>query len=87
MSERICRDKCEGGFNKNGRPGPSDGRRAPDGSTSRTAIGSRVLFAAEELRLALLGASDKYNREWIREKRGYRTPEQVRRSIDPDAAA
>lgn len=37
----------------------------------------RYFATVEELRLALLEFKDKYNRQWLVEKHGYRTPAQV----------
>jgi len=43
----------------------------------------RYFATIEELRLALLGFMDKYNRQWRLEKHGYRTPAQVRADTRP----
>ena len=38
----------------------------------------RYFHTIEELRLALLQFRDTYNQEWLIERHGYKTPEQVR---------
>ena len=47
----------------------------------------RYFATIEELRLALLGFIDKYNRQWRLEKHGYRTPAQVRAAFEAEVAA
>jgi putative transposase len=47
----------------------------------------RYFATVEELRLALLEFKDKYNREWLVEKHGHRTPAQVRADFEAKVAA
>ena len=46
----------------------------------------RVFDTAEDLRLALLEWRDLYNREWLVQRHGHRTPSQVRRDALAEAA-
>ena len=47
----------------------------------------RYFATVEELRLALLEFKDKYNRQWLVEKHGYRTPAQVRAAFQSEQVA
>jgi transposase InsO family protein len=47
----------------------------------------RYFATVEELRLALLEFKEKYNRHWLLEKHGYRTPAQVRAGFEAVVAA
>jgi len=47
----------------------------------------RYFATVEELRLALLDFKDKYNRQWLVEKHGYRTPAQVRAAFQAEQVA
>lgn len=47
----------------------------------------RYFANVEELRLALLEFKEKYNRQWLLEKHGYRTPAQVRADFEAEVAA
>lgn len=47
----------------------------------------RYFATVEELRLALLEFKDKYNRQWLIEKHGYRTPAQVRADFQAEKVA
>jgi transposase InsO family protein len=47
----------------------------------------RYFASIEELRLALLEFKEKYNRQWLVEKHGHRTPAQVRADFDAKVAA
>jgi len=47
----------------------------------------RYFATIEELRLALLEFKEKYNRQWLVEKHGHRTPAQVRADFEAKVAA
>jgi putative transposase len=47
----------------------------------------RRFATVEELRVALLEFKEKYNRLWLLEKHGYRTPGQVRADFEAEVAA
>ncbi|MHB8589803.1 MAG: hypothetical protein ACYDA0_13280 [Candidatus Dormibacteraceae bacterium] len=47
----------------------------------------RYFATVEELRLALLEFKDKYSRQWLVEKHGYRTPAQVRAAFQSEQVA
>ena len=47
----------------------------------------RYFASIEELRLALLEFKEKYNRQWLVEKHGHRTPAQVRAEFEAKLAA
>jgi hypothetical protein len=47
----------------------------------------RRFATVEELRLALLEFKDRYNRNGVLEKHGYRTPAQVRTDFATEAVA
>ncbi len=47
----------------------------------------RRFARVEVLRLALLEFKDRYNRKWLLEKHGYRTPAQVRTDFATEAVA
>jgi transposase InsO family protein len=47
----------------------------------------RYFATVEELRLALLEFKEKYNRQWLVEKHGHRTPAQVRADFEAKVAA
>jgi putative transposase len=43
--------------------------------------------SVEELRLALLAFKDRYNREWLIQRHGHRSPSAVRAAFTPALAA
>jgi len=47
----------------------------------------RYFATIEELRLALLEFKEKYNRQWLVERHGYRSPAQVRADFNAEADA